>query len=459
MDNFTIKVDDRLVWQLSLFFCAMMGILLQIQPNIILEGLKLRFCAADLVVIPAFAFSLVLARKKFPKPLFVVFSIFAALCVVFAWAYYLSISNSMMVGWTTAKLFGVFLMLVYLITGAALGVLGGEEGRRLFAVSYVFFAVGTIVISGTNMFWPESLSLFTMLPKQYRLSGLTGNPIAFALVVLLAVCLTVAYRHTIRNLFNDAAYILILGILLAGALLSSSASIWLTMPLCLAIFVLSRDLSFKHVALSAVAASLILACLSLTTKNDVLKEQFGTTLQKVMWLMPGTSENSEPVLQQDNDSTFTEKAMFRSIEPRKITNKAAWEAWKTAPIFGQGLGYIMHRQKAEKTFGDHPIQVHNTLLWLLAETGIIGFAVFITFLLCVFYILIASRSAAHILRHDNSSSFILAVAIFCIGWQVMSLANELMFQRIVYFSLGMALAVGTTTRRETTAGSTDAESL
>jgi O-antigen ligase len=87
---------------------------------------------------------------------------------------------------------------------------------------------------------------------------------------------------------------------------------------------------------------------------------------------------------------------------------------------------------------NYTLQIHNTALWLLAETGLAGLLV----MACIFVLLfhkVWTLSRAPPGEPDTEFWFPSAVLLILIGWAIMSLFHELMYQRIVWLLVGMAL--------------------
>jgi len=118
---------------------------------------------------------------------------------------------------------------------------------------------------------------------------------------------------------------------------------------------------------------------------------------------------------------------------------------KDKPILGSGLGSILLTQ--ERDYGQFIDLMDCTALWLWAETGIFGLALFLTFyFLCFRALWIASKDEkAPPLTRDLSKGALLMLVIF----GVMSLFHELLYSRFLWLFLGMMLALPRTQNQET----------
>ena len=98
------------------------------------------------------------------------------------------------------------------------------------------------------------------------------------------------------------------------------------------------------------------------------------------------------------------------------------------PLFGAGLGAYMMSQL--ETTGV-PLIIHSSGVWLLAETGLAGFAVFAP----AGWQIIA---AVYRRRFETAG---LVVVLALAGFAVMAQAHDLLYQRALWLLLGAALAL------------------
>jgi len=98
------------------------------------------------------------------------------------------------------------------------------------------------------------------------------------------------------------------------------------------------------------------------------------------------------------------------------------------PILGTGLGAYMDHQLR---ITGQPLVIHSTAVWLLAETGIVGFSVFFA---------AACRLFSDAVRQRGDPVALLLVLILC-GLATMSLVHEMLYQRAFWLLLGAILAM------------------
>ena len=102
--------------------------------------------------------------------------------------------------------------------------------------------------------------------------------------------------------------------------------------------------------------------------------------------------------------------------------------FQSHPIFGAGLGAYMNQEMQAGT----PLVIHSTLLWLLAETGLIGSLIMLAPIVRIFWSEV---------RHSQESDIGGLVLVFIITtFAVVSNAHEIMYQRAFWLLLGAALA-------------------
>ena len=104
--------------------------------------------------------------------------------------------------------------------------------------------------------------------------------------------------------------------------------------------------------------------------------------------------------------------------------------WLDAPVFGAGLGAFINEQIISSGV---PLVIHSTPLWLLVETGIVGFILIMSVPVVIML---------HLWRHpvrkwcaQDRGIFLLLITL-----ALMSILHELSYQRIFWLSLGMFAA-------------------
>jgi len=105
----------------------------------------------------------------------------------------------------------------------------------------------------------------------------------------------------------------------------------------------------------------------------------------------------------------------------------AFDLWRESPLLGAGLGVFIAKSA---TWLGHPQVIHSTPLWLLAEFGLLGVAVFgwLVWMFCAYF------------WRERASPIYRALLMLLAAVSVFSLAHEIFYQRIFWLVLGALLA-------------------
>lgn len=117
---------------------------------------------------------------------------------------------------------------------------------------------------------------------------------------------------------------------------------------------------------------------------------------------------------------------------RLHTNQQALMNWWQSPLLGSGLGSLLENQKTVGTLKQ--ITIHNTYLWLLAETGIIGLITLLYLPWSIF------RSAYHQFKIQTfKNPDVLAILGLLVAASIGAMLNEFMYQRHLWLLFGLYL--------------------
>lgn len=105
------------------------------------------------------------------------------------------------------------------------------------------------------------------------------------------------------------------------------------------------------------------------------------------------------------------------------------------PLQGAGLGSVLYFQEQEDAQTRNIID--NTGLWLLTETGLVGFGIFIASYIIM--VLALTRNVENFRNPEDMLSLAALVILLCFG--IFSLLHEILYTRFFWFILGMALAI------------------
>jgi O-antigen ligase len=124
--------------------------------------------------------------------------------------------------------------------------------------------------------------------------------------------------------------------------------------------------------------------------------------------------------------------MTSSVHARIDHATQALAMWREHPIVGIGLGTFYHAELAKGP--ELASTIHTTLLWLLVETGIVGFLLF-----SIFGIALLRALLRRPLNEVEPAQIAVFLALITIG--AASIGTEILFQRYLWFLIGLGLAV------------------
>jgi hypothetical protein len=227
-----------------------------------------------------------------------------------------------------------------------------------------------------------------------RVSGLSQNANTFAFVLLLVFAALIALEQRI------AARVALMAVALTGIWFTGSRAAFVAVPtLIIAAFAMGAALG--PMLKAAVGAGVFIAAIA------GLEIVAGGAVPSILNMLGRADVVTVQHLQTIVDG---------------------WEMFLAHPLFGAGLGAYMSGQIA--TTGV-PLVIHSTPVWLLAETGMVGFAAFG---------IAAFRLFVDSVRHRGDRTALLLMLILgAIG--TMAMAHEMLYQRAFWLLLGAILAM------------------
>ena len=323
-------------------------------------------------------------------------------------------------GWTdwafVNKGLGWLVLLCYGATGALIIRRVQDRGWELLLKTLVasgaaiaLVDIGLMVSARVGISMPVGL-------VEARLAGLSQNPNAFALMLVLVLAAAMLLR------VRPAARVGLMAVALVGIWFTGSRAGILAVPVVMSAAIM-MGVALRPLLMAAAAAMVaivgIIALPSLLYWAGFLPLDSQFAALDSVWAL---LERSDVVTAQHIQTIYDGFAMFLAH-----------------PIVGAGLGAYMYDQLRVTSV---PLVIHSTAVWLLAETGIVGFAVFFA---------AALRLFADAVRHRGDQAALLLVLMLC-GMAVMSMAHEMLYQRAFWLLLGAALAmpvgIAVTVRRD-----------
>jgi O-antigen ligase len=338
-------------------------------------------------------------------------------------------------GWTafgitawalTNRLAGWFVLLSYLAAGALIVARGGREGFILLLRTFIGAAV-TIVALDLLIYCTGRLGL--PVPEEiltYRLEGFAQNPNAFALQLVLALIATFLGINTAR--LQTAA----MGVLFIGLWFSGSRSGFIAVGL-----VLVAALALRAVKPSRLCAALLILILTALIVDNLpgivttMVTALHTSVRFVASLFGSALPGGQVVLHPPKYSALEAIAAgYESSNAQRIASlKGGWAMFTAHPIFGAGLGAFM---ESYTRINDVPLVIHSTLLWFLAEMGVIGLLVFIAPFVRVF------KNEVYAADRGDPARIFLILAL--LGFGAFAVVHDIAYQRSFWLVFGAAMA-------------------
>lgn len=298
---------------------------------------------------------------------------------------------------------GWFALACYFVIGGAIVRAGGMELRTEFVHT---FLIAAAVISLVNVVAFPWLLPHYSLPFGIEFNRATGgmqNSNAFGFLLAVASLLVLATQYRLA---------VVLPPLLTALWFTSSRGALIAFACGLVALLILHRPPLRKIATTigvTIAAIVAITAISVVVEPaQIARAQSGSA--PIGFL---SSERLDPEAD--------------TIQKRQSQYERAITFFRQAPVFGNGLGYFL-----EKT----GVTLHNSLLWLLIETGLVGTVAMTGFLLTAVYYLYRGRK----------DPFLLGVFAVSIAFMVMSATGEFLYQRHLWLLLGMALALPPTHR-------------
>lgn len=305
------------------------------------------------------------------------------------------------------RLVGWLVLLAYCGTGALLASLAGIRGIRRLCETLIA-AGAAVVLSSVAVRCAASSGWISGIDLGSNFQGFANNRNAFA--VQMAICVAVALAHSsVRaRVGMRIKFGALLGIILLGLWLSQSRA-----------------------GLGTAVVMLILAWAG--RLGDRYTIAAGVVTALALWAVAPLVSLALTFIGGD-PAVFG--VMGSPAELRPMHDAERWQSilqglamWWQAPVFGAGLGAFMQTNLAE--YGV-PLVIHNSLVWLLAELGVVGATIF----LIGFGALVYGICPRRLPLSPRDRLLLMSLLIF----GVFSLVHEVLYQRIFWLMLGLTIA-------------------
>jgi len=300
-------------------------------------------------------------------------------------------------------------LLAYAITGALLVNRAGRDGFILLLRTYAASAVSIVALCIILLTLSRSGVHFVRDLVSLPLEGFSANRNAFSFQLLLAACAVFAARWPKSELW--------LGLIFAGMLLSGSRAVFIGLLVVAAGALYLQTMSVRKIA---AALALAIALFAVVNYSHYVIGFLCSLLEVGTAGMAGSS----------GSENIAWRVLFSSSDNVRLESLiGGWNLFVSHPLLGAGLGAFMNQQ----THAGDALVIHSTPLWLLGETGLVGFVVFATPVVRIFWI-----ELAKIGKRETAGIFlILIIAAF----GVVSNAHEILYQRAFWILLGAGLAL------------------
>jgi hypothetical protein len=360
-----------------------------------------------------------------------------------------------------SRLMGWLVLLGYISVGYLTVSYMGSHGLRRIAETLVATGV-VVVLLQIILRWLDYSGWVSGLHVTSKFEGYADNRNAFAFQMLICSILILAYSSLMREAdqramaeaaveggagtapktgftaqslaagFRLPLFSLLHGIVLVGLLLSSSRAGLITGAVLLVLAWMAR-LADRRL----IAYSLIIAVIGwglpqwfgkpvIQATQDPVSKSAGNLEQRETPIKPGGT-GKEP-LEKRSPMQIRFSKETSDLE-RWDTILRGVEMWRESPVLGAGLGVFIEKST---TWFKRPIVIHSTPVWILAEFGLVGVALFAW----VLFVLVRSlwRSGLALPAHR-------AIAMLLLVFLIFGLVHDIFYQRIFWLVLGAAAAV------------------
>jgi glycosyltransferase involved in cell wall biosynthesis/uncharacterized membrane protein YbhN (UPF0104 family)/O-antigen ligase len=311
--------------------------------------------------------------------------------------------------WATLKRLGGWpILLSYVAAGAfVISTTSERNVARIVETMVICLLISLLVEIISRLIGP--LTTINLYSIYLPLNGFSGNRNSFAFSEIIALAGVLAFSAKWVKDGRSLFCAICIGIILLGQIFTQSkagigASIIIIM---LAYFLNIADRKVIRLGLALVFSIFLSAGLIYAILNT------------------GQPLYASPFI-QGNDALQL-RALYNNY--RWDTLKDGLALWQAAPIMGSGLGKFIF--ESERLYGQ-PFVIHNSLVWLLAEMGLIG-----AFVFCgQFFRILWLASKQSLLGTSPEMRFLMLTLI---SFGLFSTVHDMMYHRVLWFVLGATL--------------------
>ena len=415
------------------FLVKATAILILFQAYVTLFDKTISINFADPFAILALAFLVLYSinSRQFPQWKIVEFNwILIAITLLILFGFLNGVLEIGVTQWAfVGRLLGWLVILGYLSIGPLLVTYFGAQGVRFFGMTIAVTA-SVIIIFQVIMRWLQSYGLIDWLFFTYNFEGYAGNRNAFSFQMLICSVFLLSYFkiyakafggndllelktniYSSLNIYYNKKYIFgfsfLHGIILAGIVFSGSRAGIIT-TFCLFFLVWFMTSSCRFFIKTSLFFSVFICFV------PIFFELIG---------------NVNPIYSAIS-SVESDTERWKSIAN-------GLKMWQESPLLGAGLGVFIHKSTE---WSLAPVVIHSTPVWILAEFGLLGAAIFLWAFIKLILGDIKSRTT-----FSSSHPIILLLIVFV----VFGLVHDMFYQRIFWLVLGIFLATFPSKKDET----------
>jgi hypothetical protein len=330
------------------------------------------------------------------------------------------------------RFIGWFVLLSYLATGALIaGTLRGVGFKVLLrcllagGIAVALLDLAILAAIRWGMEWQVFLPLGLV-------RGMSQNANAFAIMMtaLIAIFCALNGRVGVRSRSgSDVWPVLLLTVLLLSVSYSLSRSGWVTSVAVLLIALVCRWVSLRLVVPAVVMTATVIY-------SPVLVELAYYLLASLGAAFSGSHEGSAGLqgLADANAAMLSPLRVMRSSSDveRWTSISRGLDLWLQHPLLGNGLGAFVAAARLERGAA---LVIHNSSVWLLAELGLVGFAIFAT----VFAALLKTAW----LGAKQGELWGRLLVLVLLSFLLFHMVHDVFYQRIFWLLFGATLFAGT----------------
>lgn len=413
----SFKIDRLLQWGLPL----LAGFLVLFQVHIPTTQGKLNVNLADPVAIAGGVIFLLLYFKRqnrhatwrIPRFEYLLIGITGLLTLgLLLGIYRFGVSDWALVN----RYFGWMVLLGYLFTGALVCATAGRVGRTVL-MRTTLTALTVLAFGDVLLLWLRQVepAVVMFLPSG-EIFAMAQNSNAFAFQLLAMAAMFLPFLRHSTGLISKPMSVanltpILIAVILGLALLySGSRAAYVTIGVMMVV-----ALPLRWVRLDTML---------LIGAGVVLGHYLPSILPMIASFILG-SDLWTPAIGGQIPLQITHAA---SDGERMYTINQGLELWRQYPIFGGGLGSYLATEAAN---GQPTLVIHNTLVWLLAELGLVGF---LTFCLAGGHLIHASLKPAF-----QGQIWARQLLLLGLMFAVFQMAHDVLYQRILWLLLGALL--------------------